>query len=742
MRLRRFERFKSWIARGCASLIEVLRPKLDKDATIRALLEDLGVAQEKERQRRSDVLEDIAEMREAMQMAGSGPWVIGPETARQGNALMKAATESLRTGVRLQEAGEPIGASGDVALWADMLEWRREGNFDWMEFSHYGIRLIILLCRRYFIKNPLIRRGIKISAAYVFGRGFEVSSDNQTADDTLKAFFEANKTVLGQVAMAEHHERKFYDGNLFWALFADTQNTGSVKIRTIDATEIMEIICNPQDSDEPWFYKRVWTQKNFDAATGAVSSQDITAYYPALGFDPANNAAAKNVGIIPDQPQIDGKDIKWDCPVLHRKCGTVSKWHFGIPLAYPALAWAKSARKLLEDCATVRRSLAQIAWEISTKGGQQAIQGIKQQLGTTVGPTSPLWDNNPDAVAGSTFVAGPGTKMQVMKTAGAGGNPEDVRRYIHWVAMVFGLPETFFADASVGTVATAQSLDRPTELYMLLQQEEWREDLTTIALYVLNVSKSAPSGKLRESLEGIGETNIVITEAKRVTLPTGRLVYEKSAPQPNKIQVKVNFPAIREGDLPANVIAITDAMTLQNKGGQVVGIDEKVGVGLLYSEFGVENYQDILDEQYPKDYDPDRTVEPLPAPIGKVLPDPGGEPQAPGGRDAKPQDKAVAGAEGRRVSRNALMVSERLTGKRVIAAAVKVSESRKLTRSKKLREAVAAGATQKSWVGGTCPACQENADAGWIDEDETFPSGDDEPPAHPNCSCDIETRTA
>lgn len=34
-----------------------------------------------------------------------------------------------------------------------------------------------------------------------------------------------------------------------------------------------------------------------------------------------------------------------------------------------------------------------------------------------------------------------------------------------------------------------------------------------------------------------------------------------------------------------------------------------------------------------------------------------------------------------------------------------------------------------------CPECQENADAGPIDIDDEFPSGDDTVPAHPNCEC-------
>jgi hypothetical protein len=36
-----------------------------------------------------------------------------------------------------------------------------------------------------------------------------------------------------------------------------------------------------------------------------------------------------------------------------------------------------------------------------------------------------------------------------------------------------------------------------------------------------------------------------------------------------------------------------------------------------------------------------------------------------------------------------------------------------------------------------CDDCKENADASPIPIDATFPSGDSEPPAHPNCLCDL-----
>ncbi len=45
----------------------------------------------------------------------------------------------------------------------------------------------------------------------------------------------------------------------------------------------------------------------------------------------------------------------------------------------------------------------------------------------------------------------------------------------------------------------------------------------------------------------------------------------------------------------------------------------------------------------------------------------------------------------------------------------------------------------KQWILGPdpCEICEENADASPIPVDEDFPSGDDAPPAHPNCVCAV-----
>lgn len=638
---------KPLIRRLCLWALQRLKPpspdvtqenRFLKDALAKLLDEKMAEAA------RQDAAERVSELIEARQMAGAGPWRVPQGVLADTDRLIVAAAAVLqRPGLKLHEAlkltevGTPItaqGATGDIELALQNVEWRREINLSWLEFSRWGIQQIILISRLHYIKNPWIQRAINVSAQYIFGRGVEVLSEDEDANDVLKAFFEQNRSVLGQAGLSELQKRLGYDGQIFFAFFTDAASSGEINVRTIDATEIFEIVTDPDDTDEPQFYRRRWTSSSFNLQTGETTrNADQEAYYPALNFG----------GDIPEK--IGGKPVMKDTRVLHFKGGTgVSKWHFDCPKAYAALDWAKAGRKWLEACASVRQALSQIAMTLTTKGGQQALEGAKQQLQTTVGPTSNLWDANPPAVTGATFASGPGTTLAAFNTKGAGGDPSDVREYRSMVAAVFEIPPTFLGDLETANLATATTLDRPTELAMLEKQERWREVLLTIATFVLKTNMGATSGKLRESEKHQRR----IVEARRRRLPNGRWVYEAKKPgtQQKDLELKVIFPAIREGDMPTNVKAIAEAMTLDNKGGQIVGIDEKVGVGLLYEQLGVENAGDVLEEQYPeKEYDPDRTKEPLPPPVPPALPAPGGAPQLPGGSPPAAAPQAQPGQQ-------------------------------------------------------------------------------------------------
>jgi len=199
-----------------------------------------------------------------------------------------------------------------------------------------------------------------------------------------------------------------------------------------------------------------------------------------------------------------------------------------------------------EACASIRQSLSQFALTLTTKGGQQAIEGIKQQMETQVGPGAPIWDTNPPAVAGASWVSGPGTKLDAFKVQGATFSPDDVRWYVIMCCMTKGLPPTFLGDMQTSNLATATSLDRPTETVFLSLQEEWCEVFVAILTYVLQRSLRAPGGKLREACANPGA--ITIREAAKVRLPSGRWRYVEVAKDSDDIAIKCVFPSIREGD--------------------------------------------------------------------------------------------------------------------------------------------------------------------------------------------------
>ncbi len=546
--------------------------EIEAQRTIRRLEAELLANRTAEQQHRADYIERSCELIEARQMAGTGPW------------LVHEARASVAAGGTVLRETTPItsqGAYGDIELALQNVEWRREINLSWLEFSRWGIQQIILIARLYYIKNPIIRRLIDVCAAYVFARGVECISTDDVGTEVLEEFFERNKSVLGHIALVDLERRKDYDGNLFFCFFADRENSGKVTVRTIDATEMMDVITNPEDTDEPWYYRRCWTERIFNDSTGEVKTGSREAWYPAISYDPPSKPPS--MGNIP---------VMWNNPVLHRKCGGIAKWHFGCPRIYPAIDWSKAAKRFLEACATVKQALAQIGMTLTTKGGQQALEGAKQQLMTTVGPSSALWDTNPTAVNGSIFASGPGTTLEAFATRGAGADPEEVRQFKLMCCMVKGVPETFLADVSTGNLATATSLDRPTETAILELQESWIEDLNTIGRYVLQISYGATSGMLRES-KSKAVLPLKIQEGRRITLANGRRAYEAKEPEEGVIEVRTNFPSIREGDAGVLIHATCEAMA--------AGIDPKVGVTQLYDLLpGVENGVDIANEQYPE----------------------------------------------------------------------------------------------------------------------------------------------
>ncbi len=597
----------NWLQRFCIRLAARIAPPLGKllnsaGGTVERLYEQNQFLRERLSDEQSLILQEITEYREALAMAGGG-WQ---------PRIREGAVDLAYTRTSESDSGAVVACKERLAELELALEdrgWKRQLALAATEFSRYGIQQIILICRLYFIKHPLIKRGIKVSSHYVFGRGIEISSPDEDANEVLQAFFEdpRNKPEVSQIGLVAKEEGLHTDGNLFWS-FHTAIDDGQTIVRQIDALEIEEIITDPNDSAVPWFYHRRWTQVSFDPQKGETQNAPMDAWYLALDYKGPKPASIKGKPLWKDK---GGMYV----PILHVKVDGLSKWHFGCPMVYAALDWARAYRHFLEDWATITRQLARFSWQVETQGGIPAIAAFKQTLATTLGNDGTNIETNPTPVTGSAWITGPGNKLAAIKTAGATTEPEQGRRVMLMVAAAFGLPETFFGDASTGSLATAVSLDRPTELKFLEAQERWRETLQRVGHYVLDQSNTAPKGKLREA---------------RAAKPTAE-----------PITVDVKFPSILEHDITSRVTAIVDAMTLN--GFETTGIDEKTGVGLLLEELGVEDVQAVLDAMYPEKasgkglgYEPDRTIPPEPDPLTPGAAPAGGVPVPAGAGQGAP----------------------------------------------------------------------------------------------------------
>lgn len=591
-------RFRAWLASRIAPDFEICLEEtqrltqqrlLDLDRHNSLLREENHalLARNREDESKALLAERQSEMAEAISMYGSGPWQ--------------------RTGLTVSESGSIEGPAGsplvkfkerywELELALEDRGWQRQLAQSQTEFSRYGIQQIMLICRLYFIKNPLVRRGVELCADYVFGRGFEITSDDEDTNTVIECMLKANAKQLSTSALLQKERTLRTDGNIFWVLFTDPL-TGQVMVQTIDAAEIEDIVCNPDNSDEEWFFKRRYLQNNFSPKEATFQQDQKVCWYVALGYD--TDEKSFGPGDEPVIRQENGEPVY----VYHRKVGGIEKWKFGCPEVYPMIDWVRAYKHYLEDWCTLQRAFARFSWDVETKGGQGAIANFKQALATTLANGGTWWENNPPPTVASAFISGPGTKMTPIRTPQ--NNPEAGRRIAMMACSAIGLPETMLlGDATTGSLATAVSLDRPTELKFTQRQFMWADDLEQIVGFALEKSATSAKGRLREAGSEDrpirmergkdGAFKAAFTEADRAKKPAAKKDASDGA-----IAVRVTFPAVLEHDITARVAAIAEAMTLN--GFECTGIDLRVGVKLLLEELGVEDSQTVIEAMFPED---------------------------------------------------------------------------------------------------------------------------------------------
>ena len=436
--------------------------------------------------------------------------------------------------------------------------WKAIGTMGDMEFSRDGLERSSSLCRVMAVANPLIKRGLGIRNGYVFGDGYEIMAADEDVNEVIQAFVDDRsnqRAVFGPMACVENNTALGTDGNLTLVAFADPR-TGRVLVRTIAFSEMVDIVCNPEDKDDPWLYLREWTTTTLQP-DGSLASATKRLYYPSLTYRPA--ARPRSIG---------GVEVEWNAAVYHIKVNALDGWKWGIGDAYAALPWARLYRDFLGDWAVLMKALSQFAFRATTSTPSKANDLRNRLARATTGSAG-----NPNSV-GATFVSDPGTSLEAIPKSGATIDSESGKPLAAQVAAAMGVPVTMLlGDPGVtGARAVAETLDKPTIDEMNGRRNVWSEAFKALCEYAIKASIRAPLGALKGTIirdRWDGQEYFTLASDADTS-------------------VNVDWPSLEKDDVSARVKAVVDADSTRK-------IPPATTLKLLLQALDVEDVGAILD---------------------------------------------------------------------------------------------------------------------------------------------------
>ena len=457
-------------------------------------------------------------------------------------------------------------AIAELELAVEDRGWNKSGSgADMRNFSRAGLRIIARESFLFQQKNPIVHRAANLLADYTFGLGVTIKSDHPDVDTVVQEFMAdpKNKAELTTVLrMAATDIDLQIDANLFVRFFISTK--GRVRVRCIAFDEIEDVITDPEDCKTPWFYVR----KVPGESTKYVA-------YPDWKYRPADKTPTVKV----EAGQTI--DVDWTTPIYHIKTNARRGQKFGTSELYPAQDWARAHNSFLTDWSIITKSYARLAWDVVKKGNAAARAALKAQLDSGISTDSRV----PSPATGSMALHDEDTTIRPLKTAGATTKAEDGRRLLLQACAALGWPETFFGDVSVGSLATAKSLDRPTELRCLNRQRLWAEIWTEILTFVAMIAGEYGIEGLKGGW-GVGEWG----EPEWVWMDDPESTPEGEEVGPLDPSISVTFPDLVERDMKEAVeAAVAAAPFLEG---------EFIAEALLHI-LGEKDVEEILERMFP-----------------------------------------------------------------------------------------------------------------------------------------------
>ena len=402
------------------------------------------------------------------------------------------------------------------------------------------------------ISDPIIKRGVNLRAAYIWGAGVQISvrdepGTGQDVNAVVQAFLAdpRNQATFSTTTAKTKLERRLATSGEVFACLPTDHTTGRVRFRVLPEAEISHIVTDPEDADTPWLYLRDYTS----------GTEQHHVAYPDIAYSPQGKPDACEYGGV-EYP------IRWDAPVRAIIVNEVRGR--GVGDVFAAMQWAQSYKRFLESWARLTESLSKFAWRYSTRGDKTAAAAAQLQGALAAANSNP---------AGLGVALDPNSHLEAISKSGATINSESGRPLAAMAGAALDLPvTTLLGDPGMtGARAVASDVTESSWALFDLRRDMWASAIRDICGYVIDQAIIAPAGMLNGK---------IVRDGDHLTaeLPAG-----------DGRTVMVNFPARDDTELLDKVRAIQIA-------DQSETIPPLVVARMFLEALRVEHADEVLDQ--------------------------------------------------------------------------------------------------------------------------------------------------
>ena len=366
----------------------------------------------------------------------------------------QAANKALAT--QVNDLAESLA---DVQMALDNIGWRPLGeDADMNELPLSAIKGYTQVTRALAVINPLIKRGIAVRTAYIWGNGIKLDGLEKHPEFVKSAVNQ--KYLLSDKAWQELESCLATDGNFFLLVTKPGAKSTNGAVARVPMRQITGTISNPDNSEEIWFYKREWKTTVTKANSEEEVAQDNVVYFPAIDYDEANGKPRR----------FKGKKVNWDGQrIAGHSVNKQTGWKWGVPDLLSVIFWAKAHKEFLECQATLVKAYSRFAWKVATPTAANA-KAAATKVGSA--PSIDPLTGQPQSV-GATAVTGMGATISSVGRTGGSVDFEAGLPLAGYVAAGLNVPlNELTADAGNANRASAETLSGSNEKVMRARQSE------------------------------------------------------------------------------------------------------------------------------------------------------------------------------------------------------------------------------------------------------------------------------